>query len=38
VLERAFQDTYSIPLSEVISDEDLAIGTFRRSISKILPR
>ena len=37
VLERAFQDTYGIPLSEVISKEDLAIGTFRRSISTIIP-
>jgi hypothetical protein len=37
VLERAFQDTYSIPLSDVISNEDLAIGTFRRAISHILP-
>ncbi len=37
LLERAFQDTYGIPLSDVISDEDLAIGTFRRAISKVLP-
>ncbi|HEX3819963.1 MAG TPA: zinc dependent phospholipase C family protein [Candidatus Sulfotelmatobacter sp.] len=37
VLERAFQDTYGIPLSKVISNEDLAIGTFRRAISKIIP-
>lgn len=37
VLERAFQDTYGIPLSSVISNEDLAIGTFRRAISKIIP-
>ncbi|MFZ0734385.1 MAG: zinc dependent phospholipase C family protein [Candidatus Sulfotelmatobacter sp.] len=37
VLERAFQDTYGMPLSEVISDEDLAIGTFRRAISKVIP-
>jgi hypothetical protein len=37
VLERAFQDTYGIPLSDVISKEDLAIGTFRRSISTIIP-
>src|ERR1700722_14836224 len=37
VLERAFLDTYSIPLSDVISNEDLAIGTFRRAISQILP-
>ena len=38
VLERAFQDTYGIPLSDVISNEDLAIGTFRRAISKIIPQ
>ena len=37
VLERAFQDTYGIPLSAVISNEDLAIGTFRRAISKVIP-
>jgi hypothetical protein len=37
VLERAFQDTYGIPLRDVISDEDLAIGTFRRAISHVIP-
>jgi hypothetical protein len=37
VLERAFQDTYGIPLTDVISKEDLAIGTFRRAISNIIP-
>ena len=37
VLERAFLDTYGIPLSEVISNEDLAIGTFRRAISTVIP-
>jgi hypothetical protein len=37
LLERAFQDTYGIPLNDVISNEDLAIGTFRRAISNILP-
>ncbi len=37
VLERAFQDTYGAPLSDVISNEDLAIGTFRRAISTIVP-
>src|SRR5580704_7785318 len=30
VLDRAFQDTYNIPLNSLISNEDLAIGTFRR--------
>jgi Zinc dependent phospholipase C len=37
VLERAFLDTYGVPLSMVISNEDMAIGTFRRAISKIIP-
>jgi Zinc dependent phospholipase C len=37
VLERAFQDTYGIPLNSVLSKEDMAIGTFRRAISHILP-
>jgi hypothetical protein len=37
VLERAFLDTYSVPLSDVIKDEDLAIGTFRRAIGTIIP-
>ena len=37
VLERAFQDTYGIPLHDVISNEDLAIGTFRRAISHVIP-
>jgi hypothetical protein len=37
VLERAFQDTYGMPLSNVLPNEDLAIGTFRRAISHIIP-
>ena len=37
LLERAFLETYNIPLSDVIPNEDLAIGTFRRSISKVIP-
>jgi Zinc dependent phospholipase C len=37
VLERAFQDTYGVALSDVIPKEDLAIGTFRRAISTIIP-
>jgi len=37
VLERAFQDTYGIPLSEILTKEDLAFGTFRRAISQVLP-
>jgi len=37
VLERAFLDTYGIPLTDVISNEDLAFGTFRRAISTVIP-
>ncbi|MGB7865707.1 MAG: zinc dependent phospholipase C family protein, partial [Candidatus Sulfotelmatobacter sp.] len=37
VLERAFQDTYGIPLTDVLTKEDLSIGTFRRAISNIIP-
>lgn len=37
ILERAFQATYGLPLSDVISNEDLAIGTFRRAISEVIP-
>jgi len=36
-LERAFLETYGLPLQQVMPDEDLAIGTFRRSVSKIIP-
>ena len=37
VLERAFLDTYGIPLKDVIANEDMAIGTFRRAISTVIP-
>jgi hypothetical protein len=37
LLERAFQRTYGIPLADLIRDEDLAIGTYRRGISKVIP-
>ncbi len=36
VLERAFQDIYGIPLTDILSKEDLAIGTFRRAISTVI--
>jgi hypothetical protein len=37
VLERTFRDTYGLELSDVFVDEDLAIGTYRRAVSEILP-
>jgi hypothetical protein len=37
VLERAFLKTYGIKLADVFASLDLSIGTFRRSISGIIP-
>ena len=37
VLERAFAETYGLQLQDVMHNEDLAIGTFRRAISRIVP-
>ncbi|HEX6806221.1 MAG TPA: zinc dependent phospholipase C family protein [Terriglobales bacterium] len=37
VLERAFQKTYGLQLHDVLGDEDLAIGSFRRAISRVIP-
>lgn len=37
LLERAFYDTYRMKLTDVMSHEDLAINTYRRSVSQLLP-
>jgi hypothetical protein len=37
VLERAFLRTYGIKLDDVFGHLDLAIGTFRRAVSEIIP-
>jgi Zinc dependent phospholipase C len=37
VLERAFYDTYGLQLKEVMPKEQLAINTYRRSVSVIIP-
>lgn len=37
LLERAFHDTYSLDLSDVFSDIDLALGTYRHTVSALLP-
>jgi hypothetical protein len=36
-LERAFLRTYGIPMDSVLTHEDLAIGTYRRAVSKVIP-
>jgi hypothetical protein len=38
VLDRGFYDTYHLHLEQVFGDVDLAIGTFRRSVSKVIPQ
>lgn len=37
LLERAFRQTYSLELSDVFSDLDLALGTYRHTVSSIIP-
>ncbi|HYL38314.1 MAG TPA: zinc dependent phospholipase C family protein [Bryobacteraceae bacterium] len=37
LLERAFKDTYSLELNRVLPDEDLALGTYRYTVSKLIP-
>ena len=38
VLERAFAKTYSIEMSSLFRSEDLALGTYRFSVSSLLPK
>jgi Zinc dependent phospholipase C len=38
VLKRAFQQTYSLSLTDVFSNLDLAIATYRKTVSVILPK
>jgi hypothetical protein len=37
LLERAFFKTYGLQLEDVLTHVDLAIGTFRRAVSRIIP-
>ncbi len=37
LLEKAFLETYSIQLSDVFGNVDLAIGSYRRGVSKVIP-
>jgi hypothetical protein len=37
LMERAFQDTYCIPLPSLFKDLDLALGTFRFTVSQVIP-
>jgi hypothetical protein len=37
LLARAFQETYCVPLDSLFGDLDLALGTFRFSVSQVIP-
>ena len=37
LLERAFRDTYSLELSELFKDLDLALGSYRHAVSETIP-
>jgi hypothetical protein len=37
LLERAFQETYGLTLEDVFGSVDLAIGSYRRSVSTLIP-
>jgi len=37
LLERAFQVVYGLPLNDVIPHEDLALGSYRFSVSRLIP-
>ncbi len=37
LLDKAFQETYSLELKSVFSDFDLSVGTYRYSVSKAIP-
>ena len=37
VLQRAFQQTYGLEMKDLFLDEDLAIGTYRFAVSKLIP-
>ena len=37
LLERAFEETYGLKLDSVFANLDLAIGTYRRGVSEVIP-
>ena len=38
LIERAFRDTYGFEVNQVLTHEDLAIGTYRKTVSSLLPK
>jgi hypothetical protein len=38
LLQRAFEETYCIKLDDIFTNYDLAVGTYRYSVSSVIPR
>jgi hypothetical protein len=38
LMNRAFEETYGLPIADVLSHEDLSIGSYRYSVSKLIPK
>jgi hypothetical protein len=38
LFNRAFLETYGIPVDSILTHEDLAIGSYRRSVSTLIPK
>ena len=38
VLDQAFRETYGLELKSVLADEDKALNSFRRDVSKLIPK
>ena len=38
LLDRAFMETYSLDLKTTFTDYDLALGTYRRGVSEVIPK
>ena len=38
LMNRAFQETYGLPIADVLTHEDLSISSYRYSVAKLIPR
>jgi Zinc dependent phospholipase C len=38
LLEQAFEETYGVPLKTVLPNEEQALGSYRRDVSKLMPK
>ncbi len=38
LMNRAFEETYGLPVGDILRDEDLSIASYRYSVSKLIPR